>query len=691
MIVQRIAIASPAVPVLVLAAAVVGLIRVAAAEPTALDPSQVIVVTEDSDVRPRGCDALSVFQRDGSGFNRIYVGQQQVSPGRLAATTDFRAIVATASNEPHLRPFLYVAQRVGQSWRTTAPVRGASFALLGGIAVMPDHDTLLVAMTGHMPNARATYVEPFSVRKFRLFDIRPSGDSTFTIGAPTGSFRTDGPVAEILLASDDTAHLVSTGAVETIRVSSMTRAATAVPFARRLADPDRADGHVLGRTFASVDASGRWMVINRWGSAEIVLVDLQRRVSSEIALPGLANSGGVAIGRTSGDRILLAVHAVDSVVLFWLATGGAITHVSDVSVSPVPFISEGWLMGPMPSVSWFGAGDYLIAASSNLGTSSGFDLISISIDDQSLEIVDHLAPCSEGWYPNDVLTQHDVFLPPVPPSPSPTPTATGIATSSATLTPPATNTDEGVRPTPSAAVSPTSSWTPSPTASASWPTSAPSPTTAVPAPIYLPIGLRESCPPKDLYLDVALVIDASTSMLDVTAVGSTKLELAVESVGLFLDNLRLEPGRDRAAIVTFNDRARTIQRLTSEREALTSALRRISTANYSRLVLGIERAMVELIARGNTTHLQAMVVLSDGKANPVPGDEAVAAAKRAHLEGITIYVVGLGPSMDERVLREMASGDDRYVAAPDPVAIPSIYRDLTQRVACPPEVFWGRP
>ena len=42
------------------------------------------------------------------------------------------------------------------------------------------------------------------------------------------------------------------------------------------------------------------------------------------------------------------------------------------------------------------------------------------------------------------------------------------------------------------------------------------------------------------------------------------------------------------------------------------------------------------------------------------------------------------------VLRGMASGDDRYVAAPDPVAIPSIYRDLTQRVACPPEVFWGR-
>jgi electron transfer flavoprotein alpha/beta subunit len=85
-----------------------------------------------------------------------------------------------------------------------------------------------------------------------------------------------------------------------------------------------------------------------------------------------------------------------------------------------------------------------------------------------------------------------------------------------------------------------------------------------------------------------------------------------------------------------------------------------------------------------------MVVLSDGKANPVSGDEAVAAARRAQLEGITVYVVGMGPSMDERVLRQMASGPERYYPAPDPLLVRAIYQDLTKRVPCPSEAYWGR-
>jgi hypothetical protein len=290
-----------------------------------------------------------------------------------------------------------------------------------------------------------------------------------------------------------------------------------------------------------------------------------------------------------------------------------------------------------------------------------------------VEVLEPLAPS---------LTPSPTPSPIASPTTSPTPTATVPSTATSTMSPVQTATYTSV---PSATTTPSPTSTSEPT-----PTLTPTPTVPPsPQPIYLPVGLREFCPPKDLYVDVALVIDASTSMLEITAVGSTKLELAVESVGLFLDNLRLQPERDRVAIITFNDEASTLQGLTGDRAALARSLQRIHTAQQSRVDLGIERAMVELIARGNATQLQAMVVLSDGKANPVPGDEAVAAAKTAQREGITIYVVGLGPSMDERVLRGMASGDDRYVAAPDPVAIPSIYRDLTQRVACPPEVFWG--
>lgn len=208
-------------------------------------------------------------------------------------------------------------------------------------------------------------------------------------------------------------------------------------------------------------------------------------------------------------------------------------------------------------------------------------------------------------------------------------------------------------------------------------------------PIYLPIVLSEFCPPKGLFSDVVLVIDASTSMRDLAADRRRKIDLAVASVSVFLDGLRLRPGEDRAAIVSFNQQAETLVHLTSSRERLGEGLSRIAIAEYSRVDLGVERAMVELITRGEPGRVQAMIVLSDGLANPVPGDQAVVAARRAQLEDITVYVVGLGPSMDERVLRQMASGAERYFPAPDPLLIRSIYQDLTKHVPCPPEMYWG--
>lgn len=194
-----------------------------------------------------------------------------------------------------------------------------------------------------------------------------------------------------------------------------------------------------------------------------------------------------------------------------------------------------------------------------------------------------------------------------------------------------------------------------------------------------------------MYLDVVLVIDASTSMLESTTLGRSKIDVAKESTATFLAGLRLQPGVDRAAIVVFNQGAHVLQPLTSDRAALESALAGIRLEEQSRVDLGVDRATVVLVTEGLADRLHAMVVLSDGKANPASGDQAVAAASRARSEGITLYVVGLGPEMDERVLRAMAASEQRYFAAPDPDAIPAIYRDLVKHVACPPEVFWGKP
>jgi hypothetical protein len=305
-----------------------------------------------------------------------------------------------------------------------------------------------------------------------------------------------------------------------------------------------------------------------------------------------------------------------------------------------------------------------------------------------------------------IVRPEEPALPTATASPSPSPaftpttrpttashTATPIRTDTATLTPAATPTSTTV-PTQPATVQASATSVPAvPPTKTPTPTAIPSPyasPTPVPAPVFLPLLLSESCPPKDLFSDIVLVIDASTSMHDLASGRRPKIDLAVESARAFLQGLRLRPGEDRAAIVAFNEQAETLVHLTSSRERLDAGLSRIRIAEYSRVDLGVERAMVELITRGRYGHVLAMVVLSDGMVNPVSGDEAIAAARRAQLEGITMYVVGFGPSLDERVLRQMASGVERYFPAPDPLLIRSIYQDLTKRVPCPPEAYWGR-
>lgn len=77
-------------------------------------------------------------------------------------------------------------------------------------------------------------------------------------------------------------------------------------------------------------------------------------------------------------------------------------------------------------------------------------------------------------------------------------------------------------------------------------------------------------------------------------------------------------------------------------------------------------------------------------ANPVPGEAAIRASKQALDAGILMYVIGVGPAMDETVLRTMASTVDRFWKAPDAEALEEIYRELVINVLCPKEIYWGR-
>lgn len=213
--------------------------------------------------------------------------------------------------------------------------------------------------------------------------------------------------------------------------------------------------------------------------------------------------------------------------------------------------------------------------------------------------------------------------------------------------------------------------------------------TASPQPAYLPLAVREHCDPKQRHADVALVIDASTSMLDPTRDGRTKLAAAVDAVRLFLGELDLP--RDQAAIVEFNAGADLLQPLTGRGSDLVEALRRIRVAPTTRIDLGIQVAREELgSARRGVGNMPVMIVLTDGRANPVGPAAAVREAAVARDAGVTVFTIGLGEDLDLDALRQIASKPEYFYRAPDGEDLKTIYKAIAVAIPCPREHYWGR-
>ena len=267
--------------------------------------------------------------------------------------------------------------------------------------------------------------------------------------------------------------------------------------------------------------------------------------------------------------------------------------------------------------------------------------------------------------PTGVLT---VTGPCVPPTATPTPVPRPTDTPSATSTrEPPTATPTAQPPTP----------TPSPTA------------TRAPRPVYLPLALHERCVPGQKRMDVVLVIDASTSMLQPTAAGRSKLAAAQAAAGAFAGELRLDAG-DQAAIVAFNSEARVLQRLTADRHALDVALEGIAVAPTTRLDLAVEAAHQELSSpRHRADSAAVMIVLTDGKANPVGADVAVAKARAAKDSRITIFTIGLGDELDEWALEAIASKPAYFYRAADAEALKAIYVAIALEIPCPADLYLG--
>ena len=240
---------------------------------------------------------------------------------------------------------------------------------------------------------------------------------------------------------------------------------------------------------------------------------------------------------------------------------------------------------------------------------------------------------------------------------------------------------------PTATPTSTSLATPTPTTTPA--TTATPPPARAARPVFLPLALKEECVIGQRRVDVALVIDASTSMLEPTREGRTKLAAAIDAVRLFLDELDLP--HDQATIVEFNGGVRLLQGLTGSRADLNAALDRIEVQRQTRIDLGVETAHRELASvRRRAGNEPVMIVLTDGRANPVGPEEAVEKARLAKADDITIFTIGLGEDLDLWAMEAMASKPSYFYRAPDGEDLKDIYQAIAVEIPCPAEQYWGR-
>ena len=641
--------------------------RLASASSLVIDPQDMFFVTDDDATGYQsGCDAIAV--NDSATGALIASGETIPSPGRLAASAEGDLVVAQSNNNGL---FIYVLARMRadpsswQAWKLNyrSVVEG------GPIAITPDNRFLLVSVTG-----AAVEVHQLSL----LMSTAPMGRQP-SLGNPFAVLRGRGAVAAIVVSPDSqVAYLVcADGMIYPWSLDTFVSAGAPFTYVPIGGGMDRR----VRNTNAAVSPDGRWLAING-AAGKVNVVDTMNGRSSLVKAPGLSETWGLAFNHATPNQALLAVHGMSAVAVYVLEAGPMLRLLTLTTVPAQvpeypPVIAE-WAR--LAALAWTGRGDGVIAA---MGLDREFRVLDFhdgAIPSLKKRFdVDGCVHNPSYHMPLDVLSLNDRLHIPSP-TPTPTPSETKAPTDVLPSATPTATASIPSTPTPTSTTSPVPTVVPS---------STPTPT-HVPVPLYLPVLLRERCVPGVQRVDTALVIDTSSSMTELTPSGRTKLVVALDAARVFLDQLHMADG-DQAAVITFNDEATLRSPLSSDRTVLDAALAAATTAQYTRIDLGIAVARAELASsRHKPSNTPAMIVLTDGRANPVPVSVAENQARQAKDAGIVIFTIGLGGDLDTDALRAIASRPEWYYTAPSADELAAIYRGIAVAIPCPARAYWGQ-
>src|SRR5207249_6026495 len=135
-------------------------------------------------------------------------------------------------------------------------------------------------------------------------------------------------------------------------------------------------------------------------------------------------------------------------------------------------------------------------------------------------------------------------------------------------------------------------------------------------------------------------------------------------------------GTDQVAVLTFSDTVQLTRDFTSERGALVSAIDGITAAGNTALYDGVGAA----VSAASRAPLQrrAIVLLSDGKdEGGVSHSDRGGSLAAAQAAGIPVFAVGLGQSVDQAYLQDLANATrGQLFLAPSPQQLQGLYETI---------------
>ena len=191
---------------------------------------------------------------------------------------------------------------------------------------------------------------------------------------------------------------------------------------------------------------------------------------------------------------------------------------------------------------------------------------------------------------------------------------------------------------------------------------------------------NEECTGGPQPLDIVLTVDRSGSM------DGQPLTDAKNAAKSFLGYL--DPSVDKVALVSFSGSARLDQGLTHNFDLVRTALDQLSAGGNTAIGDAIKKAANEL---GSSRHRQnaasVIILLSDG--DNTTGSNPLQQAQAAKNQGIRIITIGLGDSVNETLLQQIASSTSDYYFAPNSSDLQAIYRSIAGSIcrSAPPKLY----